>query len=371
MTVRQPAAGGRRVVVALSGGVDSAVAALLLRDEGYDLHCVFMENWRRTKLTPHCTVEEDRRDALRVANHLGISFRTVNFEKEYQSRVVEYFYREYAAGRTPNPDMMCNKEIKFRALLDAARAMGFHRIATGHYARAEVRSGRTHLLRGVDMTKDQSYFLSSLGQQQLARTLMPLGSLTKRKVRELARRARIPVAAKPDSQGICFIGKVNIMSLLRSRIPAHPGKIVDAQGRVIGEHQGLAFYTIGQRQGLGVAGGVPLYVAEKEVRTNTLVVARGNSDPILLRQWLVATDPNWISEGGPAFPFSCSAMIRYRQPAQKATVEREKSGALRVTFAQPQRAITPGQAVVFYDGDECLGSAVIDHAEPARYAVTT
>lgn len=370
MTSRTLNAGGR-IVIALSGGVDSAVAAYLLVKEGYNVHAVFMENWRKTKLTPHCTVEEDRRDALRVANHLDIPYRAVNFEKEYGARVLNYFYREYEAGRTPNPDMMCNKEIKFRALLDAVHAMGIERLATGHYARTEVRGGHAHLLRGKDRTKDQSYFLASLNQDQLIRTVMPLGSLTKKKVRAIAKQAGIPVADKPDSQGICFVGKVNIMSLLRSRIPVHPGPIVDAKGIVLGEHQGLAFYTIGQRQGLGVAGGVPLYVAAKDARTNTLVVARGNSDPILLQRHLVATDPNWNAGKEPRLPLNCKAMIRYRQPAQRARVERSGGAGLRVTFALPQRAMTPGQAVVFYDGDECLGSAVIDHAEPARYAVTT
>ncbi len=354
---------GGRVVVALSGGVDSAVAALLLRDAGFRVSGVFMENWRKTKLTPHCTVEEDRRDALRVAHHLNIPFRTMNFEREYEARVIKTFFREYEAGRTPNPDILCNKEIKFKAFLDAVHRLGIDRIATGHYARVERHGAQYRLLRGLDGTKDQSYFLYALGQSQLQKTLMPIGGMKKRDVRILAKKSRLPVADKPDSQGICFVGKIDLLQLLRSRISSVPGPIIDSTGQKVGEHQGLAFYTIGQRQGLGVGGGMPLYVAAKDALNNTLIVARGNSDPILYHQQLLASEALWVSGVGPAYPLHCQAVIRYRQQPQTVVVtELPDASSLNVAFDEPQRAVTPGQSIVFYDGEACLGGAIIDQA---------
>lgn len=350
------------VVVALSGGVDSAVAAALLVERGVKVTGVFMENWRKSKLTPHCTTEEDRRDALRVALHIGIPFEAVNFEKEYEQRVIEYFYHEYEAGRTPNPDVMCNKEIKFRAFLDAARSLGAGKIATGHYAQIGRQGGHLILMKGVDGTKDQSYFLHTLTQEQLARTLFPVGNLTKKQVRDKARRLKLPVAEKPDSQGICFVGPVNVVTLLRRRITERPGPIVTSAGRTVGQHRGLPFYTIGQREGLGVGGsGLPYYVAAKDPQTNTLVVAHGNRDPSLYAQALIASHPHWIRGESPAFPLRCQAVIRYRQEPQEASVITHEQG-LMVHFEKPQRAVTPGQSVVLYDGEECLGGAVIENS---------
>lgn len=351
-----------RVIVALSGGVDSAVSALLLKESGYDVSGVYMENWKKSKLTPHCTTEEDRRDALRAALHLGIPFDVVNFEKEYEERVIEYFYKEYEAGRTPNPDVMCNKEIKFSAFLEKAMARGATKIATGHYARVQKAVEEYRLLKGVDTNKDQSYFLHMLTQQQLSRTLFPIGSMTKPEVREIARKAKLPNAERPDSQGICFVGPVNILALLRQRIQEHPGPVVTKDGTVIGEHRGLAFYTIGQREGLAIGGGVPYYVAKKLPESNTLVVAHGNSDPVLGSALVFASHQHWISGRRPAFPLKVSASLRYRQRPEPATVVPQEQG-VRIDFEQPQRAVTPGQSIVFYEDDVCLGGAVIESGE--------
>lgn len=349
----------RRIVVALSGGIDSAVAALLLREAGHEVIGVFMENWRKTAETPHCTTEEDRRDALRVAQHLGIPFHVVNYEREYREYVLNYFYGEYAAGRTPNPDMLCNSMIKFGPLLTFAKSFGAEALATGHYARVEKHNGQTILLRGIDRNKDQSYFLAQLSDKQLLYAEFPIGHLRKVEVRQIAKKANLPVADKPDSQGICFVGHVSIEALLRERIQQTPGDIRTGQRKYVGKHDGLPFYTIGQRHGLGVGGGVPYYVAAKEPATNTLIVAHGNRDAALYRTELLAHDSHWIGDG-PTFPLRCTAMVRYRQDPQPAIVEKVGNNDLHVAFEIPQRAITPGQFVVFYDGERCLGSAVIE-----------
>ncbi|MBI3956644.1 MAG: tRNA 2-thiouridine(34) synthase MnmA [Candidatus Kerfeldbacteria bacterium] len=356
----------KNVVVALSGGVDSAVAAAVLKEQGYDVRGVYMENWKKSKLTPHCTTEEDRRDALRVALHLGIPFDVVNFEKEYEQRVVDSFYREYAAGRTPNPDVVCNKEIKFRAFLDRMLADGADLIATGHYARVVERDGRFQLLKGIDPNKDQSYFLHTLTQEQLRRTLFPIGGMTKPEVRAKAKKLGLPNADKPDSQGICFVGPVNIVNLLKQRIPEHPGPVLTAEGVRVGEHRGLAFYTIGQREGLGIGGGVPYYVAAKEPKSNTLVVAHGNRDAALYSSVVLAAQPHWIAGRAPSFPLACTASLRYRQEPLPCVVESDRD-TVRLRFGNPQRAVTPGQSVVFYDDEECLGGAVIEGAERDGY----
>jgi tRNA-specific 2-thiouridylase len=352
-----------RIFVALSGGVDSAVAAYLLREQGHEVIALYMENWRKSKTTPHCTTEQDRRDALRVALNLGIPFDVVNFEKEYEQHVVEYFYREYEAGRTPNPDVVCNTKIKFKAFLDTAISRGATMIATGHYARIRTNSqNQFTLCTAVDHKKDQSYFLYTLTQQQLSRVLFPVGGMTKIDVRNTARRARLPNAEKPDSQGICFLGPVNISSLLRTRIRERPGEMITSSGDVIGKHRGIAFYTIGQREGLGIGGGVPYFVAKKVRKTNTLIVAHGNSDPVLYAQSLTATDQHWIAGSPPKRRFRCHAVIRYHQKPQQATVSVEKN-RISVHFATPQRAVTPGQSIVLYQDDVCLGGAVIEEGE--------
>lgn len=347
-----------KIVVALSGGVDSAVAALLVRDAGHEVVGVYMENWQKTAETPQCTTEEDRRDALRVARHLGIPFTTVNYEKKYRDTVLKNFYDEYAKGRTPNPDVLCNRFIKFGPLLSSVKKEGADALATGHYAQKGVRGGTAFLRRAADSTKDQSYFLSQLAQEQLAFAVFPIGGLKKTEVRKMAKKAKLPVADKPDSQGICFLGHVAVETILRKKIPRKPGLIVTTDGKEVGKHDGLAFYTIGQRRGMGVGGGIPYYVAGKDFKTNTLIVCKGNRDSALYSTELVAVKHHWIS-GEPKFPLKCSVMIRYRQPAQKAVVRKE-GDSLHATFAEPQRAITPGQYAAFYDGDICHGSAVIE-----------
>lgn len=346
-----------RMFVALSGGVDSAVAALLLNNDGHEVVGVFMENWQKTAETPYCTTEEDRRDALRVAEHLGIPLRIVNFEKEYRETVLQDFYDEYAAGRTPNPDVLCNRFIKFGPLLDFARREGADALATGHYARREMENSVPVLKRGIDGTKDQSYFLSQLTAEQLAFARFPLGDMTKKQVRSLAKKTKIPVANKPDSQGICFLGHVAVETILRKKIPVQHGPIVTTEGERVGEHDGVAFYTVGQRRGMGIGGGIPYYVADKDFATNTLIVCKGNRNAALYKKELHTKDPHWIN-AAPAMPLDCSVMIRYRQPAQKARATKDSKG-LRIAFKDPQRAVTPGQYAAFYDDNTCLGSAVI------------
>jgi len=351
-----------RIIVGMSGGVDSAVAALMLRDAGHDVRGVFMKNYEPPPGgNQPCPWEQDQRDVASVCETLGIPWESWNFEKEYSARVLAYFFREYQAGRTPNPDVLCNREIKFGVFLKRARAEGFDAVATGHYA--QVRQGPTgyQLCAAVDRSKDQTYFLHTVGQTELSRVLFPIGHLLKSQVRTIAAEANLPVATKPDSQGICFIGQVNVTEFLKGKVQSVPGKIETEDGTIVGEHQGLAFYTIGQRHGLGVGGGVPYYVAKKDTRTNTLLVARGDKDPVLYASGLLATGATWIAGSSPADNFSCSARIRYRQPLEQCNVHVVQE-SLHVTFARPQRAITPGQAIVFYDNEVCLGGATIESA---------
>jgi len=352
-----------RVVVGLSGGVDSSVSALLLMAQGYRVEGVFMQNWEDDD--EHCTARQDYRDAAAVAARLGMPLTTVNFAEEYWERVFAHFLAEYGAGRTPNPDILCNREIKFRAFLDHARAGGAERIATGHYVRrGEDTRGAAALLRGQDADKDQSYFLHTLDQEQLGAAIFPVGELEKPRVREIARQAGFAVAAKKDSTGICFIGERKFRSFLAEYLPARPGDIVTEEGEMIGRHSGLMFHTLGQRQGLGIGGrsaasDAPWYVLDKCLESNTLVVGQGHEHPRLHRLALVARDVHWIAGHAPAPAFSCTAKVRYRQDDTPCRVKIDADGALRVRFAEPVRAITPGQSVVLYDGPRCLGGGVI------------
>jgi len=353
-----------KVIVGMSGGVDSSVAAALLVEQGYEVVGAFMKNWSDTKdpVTGSCAWRGERHDAQLVAAKLDIPFVTFDFEKEYREAVVQYLFREYEAGRTPNPDVLCNKVVKFDLFLRRARAMGADLIATGHYARIRppARSGgRCALLAGLDKNKDQSYFLNQLAQDQLRRVLFPVGRLKKPVVRRLARRYGLPTADKKDSQGICFIGRIDLKSFLARKIPRHPGPIITTDGRVIGRHQGIAPFTIGQRHGLDIGGGIPFYVVEKDVKRNALIVAEGAENESLYSKRLMAREEHWISGREPKLPLRCQARIRYRQPLQSAVVRRGKGGGLEVVFAKPQRAITPGQFVVFYQGAVCLGGGVI------------
>jgi tRNA-uridine 2-sulfurtransferase len=355
MTSRQ------RIIVGLSGGVDSAVAALRLLEQGHRVEGLFMKNWDDDDDAEYCAAAEDLEEARRVADTLEIPLHKVNFAREYWDRVFSHFLDEYRAGRTPNPDILCNREIKFRAFLDYALELGADAIATGHYAR--IGPGPS-LLKGVDPGKDQSYFLHALDRSQLAASRFPLGELHKTEVREIARRARLPNHQRKDSTGICFIGERRFRDFLSRYLPAQPGDIVTPGGEVIGRHQGLMYYTLGQRQGLGIGGRTdaseaPWYVAEKRLDSNELVVVQGADHALLLSTSLHASTMHWIAGQAPAERFRAKAKVRYRQTDQDCSVSVEGRG-VRVHFDGPQRAVTPGQSLVLYRGDECLGGGVID-----------
>ena len=339
----------KKVFVAMSGGVDSSVAAALLKKDGYNVTGVHMICWEG------CENNEDKRDAIRVAAVLDIPFLVWDFKKEYRGKVFDYMVREYAEGRTPNPDVVCNKEIKFGIFLKKALEAGADFIATGHY----VRKSGNKLFAAKDKNKDQSYFLWALTQSQLKYCLFPVGDYLKSEVRELAKKFGLPVANKKDSQGLCFVGNINFTEFLKRELPAASGRILDSAGNILGRHDGAHFYTIGQRHGLALGGqAAPVYVAGKDTLTNALVVARGQNDPILYKKELIAENFNWIENqpvGGPKLPFSCQARIRYRQPLQKAVLH--EGG--RVEFLEAQRAIAPGQSIVFYSGEKMLGGAII------------
>jgi len=350
-------------IVGMSGGVDSSVAALLLVRAGESVAGLFMQNWADDG-SGDCRAEDDRRDAVAVCGRLGIPIHFRDFSREYWDGVFAHFLSEYAAGRTPNPDVLCNREIKFKHFLDAGRALGAEAIATGHYARSVHDRGRWQLLRARDHGKDQSYFLHQLGQAQLAATRFPLGELVKSDVRRIAAEAGLPTAAKKDSTGICFVGERDFREFLGRYLPARPGEIRDPRGRVLGEHQGVFFFTLGQREGLqlgGVRGAAqaPWYVVGKDVATNVLVVDQGSDSPYLQSQKLWSEAAHWIAGAPPAAGFECSAQTRYRQSDQACRVSVRDDGCLEVRFADPQRAVTPGQSLVLYDGDVCLGGAVI------------
>ncbi len=359
-----------RIVVGLSGGVDSAVAAWLLKQQGHDVVVLYMKNWEDDDDDEYCSTREDWIDAASAADVIGMELEAVNFAAEYRDRVFAEFLREYSAGRTPNPDVLCNAEIKFRAFLDHAMRLGASRIATGHYARlARAEDGRMALLRGADPAKDQSYFLHRLNQRQLSRVVFPVGELRKQEVRALARRIGLPNAAKKDSTGICFIGERPFREFLGRYLPTRPGPIVDDEGRQVGEHVGLAFYTLGQRKGLGIGGtrgrdGAPWFVAGKDMEGNRLVVVQGHDHPWLLASMLTSSDSRWI--GDPPTPGrSYGAKTRYRQADAPVRIEAD-GDALTARFQSPQWAVTPGQSLVVYDGDVCLGGGVIGAVERAE-----
>lgn len=360
----------KKVFVAMSGGVDSSVAAALLKEQGFDVTGIFMKNWSEkitlkkngllaeTQLCPWVTDQEDMR---RVCSQLEIPFYTFDFEADYKKNVIDYFFEGYQAGRTPNPDVMCNKEIKFKLYLEKSLRLGADFIATGHYARIKAKKGKFgkefHLLKGMDRSKDQSYFLYNLNQKQLSRIIFPVGNYTKSQIRSLAREKGLVTHNKKDSQGICFIGEVNIEEFLKTRIKEKHGKIVTKVGKIIGTHQGLCFYTIGQRKGIKIGGGIPYYVVGKNLKNNTLIVAMGSRNPELYKKWVTISELTWVISP-PKLPLDCGAKIRYRQPDQKATVDIINK-KIKVTFKEPQRAVTPGQSVVFYRGTELLGGGVI------------
>lgn len=355
------------VIVGMSGGVDSSVAAKLLLEQGYRVEGLFMKNWEETDDVAYCTAKQDLEDALQVCDELEIPLHQINFAGQYWDRVFRFFLEEYRAGRTPNPDIMCNKEIKFSAFLEYALKLGADKIATGHYARCVTDNERRLLKKGLDDNKDQSYFLHRLGQRELHYSLFPLGELMKPAVRDMATESGFDNHEKKDSTGICFIGERRFRDFLSKYLPARPGKIKTLDGEIVGEHQGAFYYTIGQRQGLGI-GGVknnpeePWYVADKNIRENTLIVVQGHHHPALLKSHLRAGQLHWIDHPPPGLPHRCRAKVRYRQQDQACTIERLKADNAIVGFDRPQRAVTPGQSVVFYQDDVCLGGGIIEEA---------
>ena len=371
------------VIVGMSGGVDSSVAAWLLKNQGYQVEGLFMKNWDEDDGTEYCTAMTDLADAQAVAGTIGIKLHTASFAAEYWDRVFEHFLSEYQAGRTPNPDILCNKEVKFRAFLDYATTLGADYIATGHYTRQRPLadgSGKALLLKGLDGNKDQSYFLHAVSGDRIARTLFPVGELEKPEVRRIAEQQRFITHDKKDSTGICFIGERKFSDFLKQYLPAQPGDIETPEGQKIGRHQGLMYHTIGQRQGLGIGGlsdfgDAPWYVAGKDLERNVLTVVQGKHHPLLFSRGLLSDPIDWVTGEPPAQSFRCKAKTRYRQPDQDCEVT-VIEGGVKVVFDEAQRAVTPGQSVVFYDGENCLGGGVItetwrdDEALPERLSLT-
>ena len=356
----------QKVIVGMSGGVDSSVAALLLIEQGYQVEGLFMKNWDEDDGSEYCTAIADLADAQQVCDKLGITLHTANFAADYWDNVFEQFLEEYRAGRTPNPDILCNREIKFKVFLDYAQILGADYIATGHYTRIDKATGHARLLKGLDNNKDQSYFLHAVEERAFAKSLFPVGELDKPEVRAIADKHGFVTSDKKDSTGICFIGERRFKDFLEQYIPAQPGVMETPEGVTMGEHQGLMFYTIGQRQGLGIggvkdSGDAPWYTLDKDLDRNVLIVGQGSEHPLLFTDHLAASGINWINGQPSSFePLHCMAKTRYRQPDQGCSVQVDTQGGCVVSFNEPQRAVTPGQSVVFYQGDYCLGGGVIE-----------
>ena len=356
----------QKVIVGMSGGVDSSVAALLLIKQGYQVEGLFMKNWDEDDGSEYCPAIADLADAQQVCDKLGITLHTANFAADYWDNVFEHFLEEYRAGRTPNPDILCNREIKFKVFLDYAQILGADYIATGHYTRVDNATGHARLLKGLDNNKDQSYFLHAVEERAFAKSLFPVGELDKPEVRAIADKHGFVTSDKKDSTGICFIGERRFKDFLEQYIPAQPGVMETPEGVTMGEHQGLMFYTIGQRQGLGIggvkdSGDAPWYTLDKDLDRNVLIVGQGSEHPLLFNDHLAASGINWINgQPSAAEPLHCMAKTRYRQPDQGCSVQVDTQGSCVVSFNEPQRAVTPGQSVVFYQDDYCLGGGVIE-----------
>lgn len=346
------------VAIGLSGGVDSSVAAFLLKEQGYNVVAYYMKNWSTDIGKFKCPWKEDHEYALRTADHLKIPIYTLNFEKEYKEKVVDYLFDGYKKGITPNPDIMCNKEIKFKLFLDKVTRIGADFISTGHYARIKKDEKNIyHLLKGKDSNKDQSYFLYTLNQKQLSKIIFPIGEYNKSEIRQIAKRAKLPTAEKPDSQGICFIGEVNISEFLKTQIKPKKGDIITTDGKKIGTHDGVYYYTIGQRKGIGVGGGIPYFVVSKNIEKNQLIVARGSWSEELFYESCEVTDLSWTHKEA-KLPLKCNIKTRYRQIDQQCELIKHKNN-IRAIFKEKQRAITSGQSAVFYKKDKCLGGGII------------
>ncbi len=358
-----------KIIVGISGGVDSSVTALLLKQQGFDVEALFMKNWQEQDEYGACMWEADVEDAMHVCDKIDIPLNTVDLSKDYWDNVFHNFLEEYQNGRTPNPDILCNQEIKFKAFLEHAKEMGASQIATGHYARIENNNNQYQLLKGLDQNKDQSYFLCRLNQPQLKQALFPVGELEKPTVRKLAEEHGLITHDKKDSTGICFIGEQPFRQFLQRYIPPNPGAIKTTAGKTIAEHEGVFYYTLGQRQGLGI-GGVsgynesPWYVVQKNIEENELIVAQDHDHPLLQSQGLSASEINWISGEPPKLPYECSAKVRYRQVDQLCRIENQENGSYKIVFNNRQRAVTPGQFIVFYKDSICLGGGVIDNTWP-------
>lgn len=347
-----------KVVIGLSGGVDSSVAAYLLKQQGFDVSAIFMQNWEEADNDDYCTIKQDSIDAISVADILGIDIDVINFSKEYRERVFNYFLQEYESGRTPNPDILCNSEIKFKAFLEHALKLGANFIATGHYVnKISIANGEV-LEKALDSNKDQSYFLYRLNQYQIKHAIFPLGKITKPEVRKIAANLQLPTAEKKDSTGICFIGERPFREFLKQYMPIKHGKMVTPDGKIIGEHKGLMYYTIGQRKGLGIGGlGEPWFVANKNLTTNELIVVQGHNNPMLLKKELIANQLNFALAPPPAGRYT--AKTRYRTIETNCTLSYIDNSTLKLIFDEPQWAITPGQSVVIYDNQLCLGGGII------------
>ncbi|WP_353570899.1 tRNA 2-thiouridine(34) synthase MnmA [Candidatus Albibeggiatoa sp. nov. BB20] len=356
-----------KIIIGISGGVDSSVAAYLLKQQGYDVQGLFMKNWEEDDTQDYCSATEDLKDAQAVCDKLDIPLHTANFSSEYWNNVFEEFLAEYKAGRTPNPDILCNREIKFKVFLEHAERLGADAIATGHYVHSAQKDKKWQLLRGLDPNKDQSYFLYTLGQQQLASSVFPVGEIHKPKVREIAEQQGFVTHDKKDSTGICFIGERPFREFLSQFIPAQQGDMISPEGEVIGQHQGVMYYTLGQRKGLQIGGlkqssGEPWYVLGKDVSTNQLIVGQGHNHPLLFSQNVAANQLSWVSGQMPELPYRCTAKTRYRQTDQACTITEISQNGYEIVFEQPQRAVTPGQSIVFYDEKICLGGGIIEQA---------
>ncbi len=354
----------KQVVVGMSGGVDSSVAAYLLKEQGYEVQCIFMKNWEDEDDEFYCSSEEDYNDALQVCDLLNLPLHSVNFSKEYRENVFKYFLAEYKSGRTPNPDVLCNKEIKFKFFMDYALKLGAEVIATGHYARINNSTDGFQLLKGIDKNKDQSYFLYLLGQKVLSKTLFPIGEMTKSEVRKIADEINLPNSGKKDSTGICFIGERDFKAFLQQYLPAKPGNIITTDGKSVGQHDGLMYYTLGQRKGIGVGGGhgtteEPWYVVKKDLDKNNLMIGQGHNHPDLYSKNIKAGQLHWITSA-PSIPFDCTAKIRYRQKDQACIINNIENGIANINFIEKQFAPTPGQSVVFFNSEQCLGGGIIE-----------